>query len=114
MENTSINIIKGKEKIILSAPHSVLHMRENSIRPRETRTGTIVKTIANKCKVYCIYKTKNEYNDANWDTNCQYKNTLENLVKSEKIEALLDLHGMAAHRPQDICIGINRWQKFKW
>ncbi|MEI3356654.1 MAG: hypothetical protein V8R81_06535 [Clostridia bacterium] len=45
MGNTSINIIKGKEKIILSAPYSVLHMRENSIRPRETRTGTIGLTL---------------------------------------------------------------------
>ena len=55
MGNTSINIIKGKEKIILSAPYSVLHMRENSIRPRETRTGTIVLTLHLEQLIKIVY-----------------------------------------------------------
>lgn len=107
MDIENIKIIKGNKKIILSAPHSVLHMRENSIRPRETRTGIIVQKIANKCKTYAIYKTKNEYNDANWDSKCKYKKELKKIVDKEKIKVLLDIHGMAAYREQDICIGIN-------
>ena len=58
MNYESIKIIKGKEKIILSAPHSVLHMRENAIRPKEIRTADIVKKLATKGKVYSIYKMK--------------------------------------------------------
>ena len=107
MVNDSIKVIKGRDKIILSAPHSVLHMREKSIRTRETKTGVIVKTLANRCNVYGIYKTKNEYNDANWDKKCEYKNSLKNIINQEKIKAIIDIHGMAAHRKQDICIGVN-------
>ena len=103
----NIRIIKGKEKVILSAPHSVLHIREDSIRPRETRTGDIVKKLSTRCKVYSIYKIKNEYNDANWDEKCKYKETLKKVIENEKIKALIDIHGMAAYREQDICIGIN-------
>lgn len=107
MKEQSFEIIKGKEKIIISAPHSVIHKRENSIRPGETKTGTIVKVLSKKCHIYGIYKNKNENNDANWDKECKYKSNTEDIVKKENIKALLDLHGMAAHREQDICIGIN-------
>lgn len=109
MEN-NIKVIQGKNSILLSAPHSVLHMRENSIRPKETKTGVIVRTVANKGKVYGIYKLKNELNDANWDKHCNYKNKVKEIVNKEKIKALIDFHGMAAHREQDICIGINNGQ----
>lgn len=107
MKKQSFEIIKGKEKIIISAPHSVIHKRENSIRPRETKTGTIVKVLSIKCHTYGIYKNKNENNDANWDKECIYKSNIKDIVKEENIKALIDLHGMAAHREQDICIGIN-------
>lgn len=109
MEN-NIKIIQGKNRILLSAPHSVLHMRENSIRPKETKTGVMVRTLANKCKVYGIYKLKNELNDANWDKHCNYKTKVKEIVNKERIKALIDFHGMAAHREQDICIGINNGQ----
>lgn len=107
MIENNIKVIDGKNKILLSAPHSVLHMRENSIRPKETKTGVIVRTLANKYKVYGIYKLKNEFNDANWDKDCKYKLKVAQIVNKEKIKALIDVHGMAAHRQQDICIGIN-------
>lgn len=107
MENKSLNVIYGEKKIILSAPHSVLHKRKGSIRPRETRTGLIVNNLSKKCKTYGIYKKKAELNDANWDRKCNYKKYLRELIKKEKIKALIDVHGMAKWREQDICIGIN-------
>lgn len=108
MKEYSFEIIKGKEKIILSAPHSVKHVRENSVRPGETKTGTMVKLLSKKYNTYGIYKnSKDCNNDANWDKECEYKEYIKHMVKKEKIKALIDFHGMAAHREQDICIGIN-------
>ena len=108
MKHDSFNVIRGKEKIILSAPHNVKHTRKNSVRPRETKTGTIVRTLSKKYNTYGIYKnSKDCNNDANWDEKCEYKEYIKNIVKKEKIKALIDFHGMAAHREQDICIGIN-------
>ena len=106
MEEQSFKVIKGKEKIILSAPHCVKHIREKSVRPRETKTGTIVRVLSEKYNTYGIYKTKNENDDANWDEKCKYKNCVRKIVNKEKIKTLIDFHGMAAHRKQDICIGI--------
>lgn len=108
MKENSFEVINGKEKIILSAPHSVKHIREKSVRPRETKTGTIVRVLSKKYNTYGIYKiSKNCNNDANWDKKCEYKEYIKSKVKKEKIKALIDFHGMAAHREQDICIGIN-------
>ena len=99
--------INGSGNIILSAPHCVLHKRKKSIRPRETKTGVLVKTLAKKCDVYGIYKTKNEYNDANWDRFCEYKKEVTQIIKKDKIKTLIDIHGMAGWREEDICIGTN-------
>ena len=113
MTEKSYIVIKGKEKIILSAPHSVMHQRGKEVRPRETRTGAIVKVLSKHCKTYGIYKSKNEYNDANWDKKCEYKKAVQDLIKREKIKALIDFHGMSAYRKQDICIGINGGKSIK-
>ncbi len=107
MKKESYVKIEGKYNIILSAPHCVLHKRKKSVRPRETKTGVLVKTLSKKCDVYGIYKNKNENNDANWDRFCEYKRELSNTVKKNSIKALLDIHGMAGWREEDICIGTN-------
>lgn len=108
MKKYSFEVIKGKEKIILSAPHNVKHTRLNSVRPRETKTGAIVRVLSRKYNTYGIYKnSKDCNNDANWDEKCEYKEYIKKLVEKENIKALIDFHGMAAHREQDICIGIS-------
>lgn len=107
MKKESFEKICGKNNIILSAPHCVLHTREKCVRPRETKTGVLVKTLSKKCDINGIYKIKNEDNDANWDKVCEYKRELVKIVRKDKIKALIDLHGMAAWRNEDICIGTN-------
>ena len=113
MEQKSFKIINGNKKILLSAPHSVLHQRQNSIRESETRTGDLVRRISKESNSYGIYKVKPEFNDANWDKKCEYKNKIKEIVEKEKIKALIDIHGMAAYRKQDICIGINSGKNIK-
>lgn len=102
-----IKTIDGEYPILFSAPHSVFHKRNDTIRPRENKTGTLAKFVAKKSKVHCIYKLKGEFNDANWDENCLYKEVCVNYIKENNIKFLIDLHGMAEYRKQDICIGIN-------
>ena len=51
MKEESFKIINGNKKILLSAPHSVLHQRQNNIRESETRTGDIVKRVAKEKRI---------------------------------------------------------------
>ena len=107
MKELNLKVINGEKNILLSAPHCVLHTRENSTRPAETKTKDIVKTLAHNQDTFGIYKLKGEHNDANWDKECTYKAKVVELVNEQNIKSLIDFHGMAAHREQDICIGIN-------
>ena len=107
MDKKGFVIIKGTNNILLSAPHSTKHKRKDSIRGSETKTGVLAKNVATKTKSFCIYKNVPELNDANWDKNSKYKNAILDLIKKYNINILLDIHGMASHRKQDICIGIN-------
>ena len=113
MTDRAFRIINGKNSILISAPHSTMHKRGNSIRNAETRTGQLVRDVAKKANVYGIYKTKPEFNDANWDKKSKYKDEVIAMVKKHNITALLDIHGMASYREQDICIGINGGKNIK-
>ena len=106
MINKAFRTINGKNNILLSAPHSTMHKRGNSIRNSETRTGQLVRDVAIKANTYGIYKSRPELNDANWDKKSKYKDEVIAMVNKYNITALLDIHGMAAYRKQDICIGI--------
>lgn len=83
-EQQYFKVIKGKEKIILSAPRCVKHIREKSIRPRETKIGAIVRVLSEKYNTYGIYKSKYEKDDANLDKECKYKNYVREIVNKEK------------------------------
>ena len=111
--NGNIKIIKGNKNIIISAPHSTMHKREGLILASETRTGHLVRKIAETTDIYGIYKIKAELNDANWDKDSEYKQAITNIVKNNNIKILLDIHGMAAYREPDICIGINAGKNIK-
>ena len=65
--NKSFDILKGKEKVFLSAPHSVRQLRNGIIKGKDSCTGTIAITLQKAINCYCIYKTKNCDDDANYD-----------------------------------------------
>lgn len=100
------NIIIRKNKVILSAPHAVKQIRNGKDKACETRTKYIVDKVSKKTNTSCIYKTKCLNDDANYDDYSRYREKCSNIVQSENIKFLLDIHGMSAKREQDICIGV--------
>lgn len=99
-------VMDGKEKIMLSAPHGFVHMREGNIKYAETNTNKICTELAEELNSYAIYKFINSDKDANYDVECDYKKECLKTVKRSKIKLLIDFHGMAMEREQDICLGI--------
>lgn len=89
----SFKIIRGNIPIILSAPHAVRQLRENKIKSAEGETGAIIQMLAKETGCYAIYKTYNNDDDANYDLNSKYKEKLSEIVETEKIKLLIDIHG---------------------
>lgn len=104
--NKSFDILKGKEKVFLSAPHSVRQLRNGIIKGKDSCTGTIAIALQKAINCYCIYKTKNCDDDANYDIeNNSYKEEIVNTVKNENIKFLLDIHGAKNKQGFDIDVG---------
>jgi len=107
------HIIVGKNNILISAPHGVSQVRLG--RPKHSEIGSLATALflQKETNSYLIAKTKNNYDDANFDEVSSYKTSIENLIKSNNIKYLIDFHGLAAERDLDVNLGINLGQNIK-
>lgn len=101
----SFAIASGEKNIIVSAPHSVEQLRDGKIKYSERQSGALAVILGKNVGCHAIYKTRNAGDDANFDETSTYRNTLAEYITANKIKALIDLHQMASHREQMICIG---------
>lgn len=101
----SFVLIEGNSKVMVSAPHAVEHTREGKVRYPEPQTADLAKELHERLDCPIIYKTANAGDDANYDTECIYKETLAAYVKEHDIRFLIDLHQMAGFRKEQICVG---------
>ena len=107
-------IIYGNIPIILSAPHSVKQTRNGKIKEAEGETGAIVQILAKRTNAYAIYKTYNNNDDANYDiSNNLYKEELKQIIESNNIKLLLDLHGAKYESNFSIDIGTDYGKNVK-
>lgn len=100
-------VFEGSKSVLLSAPHGISQVRLGKNKVAEI--GTIPTTIylKNKCDCFAIIKSKNNFDDANFDQVSKYKTDIDKLVEKQKIKHLIDIHGLAANRPFDVNLGIN-------
>ena len=93
-KNKSFETIKGKIPILISAPHSVRQIRNGKIKGKDIYTGPIAIVLQQETNCHCIYKTKNNNDDANYDIeNNTYKEEILKIIKQNNIKLLLDIHG---------------------
>lgn len=99
-------VIKGNVNILLSAPHCIEHTRNGKELRAEGETGAIVQLIADEVKCWCILKTYNNQEDANYDLeNNLYKEEIIKIIKENDIQILVDFHGADNSNQFDIEIG---------
>lgn len=104
-EEQSFVLIDGKRKVMISAPHAVEHTRQGKLRYPEPQTAELAKALHESMDCPIIYKTVNAGDDANYDAECAYKETLAAYVREHYICFLIDLHQMAGFRKEQICLG---------
>lgn len=109
----SFELLSGKGKLIVSAPHSVEQTRNGSKKFSEPQTGVIAKMLHDELGIPVIYKTKNCGDDANYDAVSPYKDALVEYIKENKIEFMLDLHQLSQKRDVMIDIGTGKYKNVK-
>lgn len=100
-------VLLGSNNILISAPHGVRQMRLG--KPKLPETGSIATALylQNKTNSFLIAKTKFNNDDANFDQNSSYRDTIRELVKKYNIKYLIDFHGLAPHWGCHINLGTN-------
>ena len=96
-----------KSNVILSAPHAVSQVRLGKTKIAEIGSLKTILWLKENTGADCIIKTKNNFDDANWDEKSKYKDELFKLIENNNVKYLLDFHGLAGFRPCDVNLGTN-------
>ncbi len=97
--------ISGNNNILISCPHGVSQLRLGKLKQSEIGSLATALFLKNNSKCHLIAKTKNNNDDANFDKESLYKNTIRNIIQKHNIKYLIDFHGLAAFRECDINLG---------
>ena len=98
-------ILNGTNSVLLSAPHGVYQVRLGKLKHNEPGSVALALLLGLSTNSYLIVKTQNNNDDANFDEDCPYRNTIESLVNKNEIKYLIDFHGMDKKRKWDINLG---------
>lgn len=107
MNLPSFETIKGEQKILFSAPHSHPHKRPNLsgvLKQYEKGTDEIVKEVCKAGKFSGIYLSRIEDDyDPNYHKveRNEYKREVERIVKDEKVQRFVDIHGLCEKKQYD-------------
>ena len=106
---STFKILKNKSKIMISAPHSVKHIREWEILPQDLLTWWPVLYLWKRLNLPVIYSTSSNVWDPNFDENkdSEYKQALARYINENDIKFLVDLHGCRSFR--DFSIELGTW-----
>ena len=108
-QNFTFKILKNKSKIMISAPHSVKHIRQWEILAQDSLTWWLALYLWKRLNLSVIYSTSYKVWDPNFDENekSEYKQTLAKYIKENDIRFLIDLHGCRSFR--DFSIELGTW-----
>ena len=104
----SFVIYNGARKIMISAPHASIHMRDGKVKYAEPMTGLIAERMQQCYDVSCIIKQNNVNDDPNFNAESEYREYLQSYIEEQRIGLLFDLHQLAPGREMDLCIGTGK------
>ena len=106
---STFQILKNKSEIMISAPHSVKHLRNGEILPQDLLTWWLALYLWKRQNLPVIYSTSYKVWDPNFDENhnSEYKQAFAKYIKENNIKFLIDLHGCWSYR--DFVIELGTW-----
>ena len=100
-------ISEPSSKVVLSVPHAVEQVRLGKHKGREIGSITTALYLQKASHCSLIAKTKNNNDDANFDEFSPYKDALEEYIRRNDIEFLIDIHSLSSKRDMDINLGLH-------
>lgn len=97
---------KGKIPILISAPHGARHWRNRGWKEEDEYTASIAIKLAEQTGAHVIYVKNATKEDPNYNEVNSYKDAIKQIVKSNKIKFILDLHGADKRRNFKVAVGI--------
>ena len=85
-------IIEGKKPILIVAGHNFNQGRKGKIKWADIGTGDIARKICEENNFWGIISTRDQI-DPNWYTDSPFREKVKELIKTNKIEMILDIHG---------------------
>ena len=112
-KNCDHKVMEGRTKILISAPHGVSQVRLG--KPKFSEIGSLATALElhKRTGSYLVAKTKNNFDDANFDEASNYKKTIKKIIEDKDIRYLIDFHGLCASRDCDINLGTHLGQNIK-
>ena len=100
-------IVPGSVPVMISAPHSVNHVREGVSKPAELMTGALALWLGKRTGCHVIVRTSNAGGDPNYDSpeSNGYQRDLLSYLASSGVCVLIDLHGASSDRDFAVDIG---------
>lgn len=106
-----INIKKGKNSILLSAPHTFEHKRKGKKKVKDYLTYSLIRVLSELSNCHVIYINKEINYDPNFDSeNNFYYEYLKKYIIENKIDFVLDLHAMEQNNISDFDLGVNNYK----
>lgn len=103
-----IGCVRGSVPVLLSAPHGAVHTRGGQPKEEEEFTAAMACLLAKLTDSSALYARRKSPTDPGWERAVHYKQRMRRLVEEERIEFVLDIHGMAAERELGIALGTMR------
>ena len=92
------SLIQGKKPILLVASHNYPQIRKSYIKPGDMGTGFLVETLCKNSNAWGIITTKVQL-DPNWYANSPFRKRVKQLIKTNNIKFVLDIHGRREDYP---------------
>ncbi|MCL1854256.1 MAG: hypothetical protein FWF86_00860 [Clostridia bacterium] len=97
-------LLSGKGKVFLSAPHATAQTRNGAVKSAERYTGALCFMLHEQLNCPVIYKSRHLLDDANHDPVSDYRDAVCDYIHKNDIACLLDLHQLSPARPMALCI----------
>ncbi|PKM80212.1 MAG: hypothetical protein CVU89_14600 [Firmicutes bacterium HGW-Firmicutes-14] len=100
-----IKYSSGSIPVLVSAPHSVRHIRHKKIKASDEFTGSLACMLNRLTDCHALAVTKLYGGDPNYDSDCIYKEALKEAARKNRVKLVIDLHGASREHNFDVDIG---------